>query len=133
MPILNLIIRLLVVSLIKQTFDYCRTFHAHPKFNHSQKLANTLYFFHNFKTASTFFIISYITDTRPVHEFITAPPNGIKFRKKTFESVRSLINWFKREFMNKNRKNLLKKFRFDNNTSLSQISIGSVERCLLDV
>jgi hypothetical protein len=35
------------------------------------------------------------------HEYLSATPDGIKFRYQMFNSTEELINWFKLHYMNK--------------------------------
>lgn len=43
----------------------------------------------------TKFLLSYMPSRKPVHEFFTVTPNGIRFRSKMFSNLNDLLNWFK--------------------------------------
>jgi transcription elongation factor SPT6 len=43
----------------------------------------------------TKFIISYMPVRKPIHEFFTVTPKGIRFRSKMFPSLTDALNWFK--------------------------------------
>ncbi|GAB6026482.1 hypothetical protein CHUAL_012908 [Chamberlinius hualienensis] len=44
------------------------------------------------------FLLSYLPRTKCRHEFITAVPEGLRYRQQVFQSVGSLIKWFKDHF-----------------------------------
>ncbi|GBG67753.1 hypothetical protein CBR_g879 [Chara braunii] len=44
------------------------------------------------------FILSYIRNVNPHHEYISVSPKGYRYRKKDFKSPDALIGWFQRHF-----------------------------------
>ncbi|GFT50655.1 transcription elongation factor SPT6, partial [Nephila pilipes] len=44
------------------------------------------------------FLLSYLPRIKVRHEFITATPEGLRYRNKIFRSVNSLFRWFKEHF-----------------------------------
>lgn len=44
------------------------------------------------------FLLSYLPRTKFKHEYITVTPEGFRFRQQTFDSVNSLLKWFKEHF-----------------------------------
>jgi transcription elongation factor SPT6 len=47
---------------------------------------------HEFPTK---FLISYMPIRKPIHEYFTITPNGIRFRSKMFSTLTETLNWFK--------------------------------------
>lgn len=43
-------------------------------------------------------MLSYLPVQRCRHEYITVTPEGFRFRQQMFESVSSLLRWFKEHF-----------------------------------
>ncbi|CAF3525255.1 unnamed protein product [Rotaria socialis] len=46
----------------------------------------------------TKFLLSYMPVRKPVHEYFTVIPNGIRFRSKMFSTLTETLNWFKIHF-----------------------------------
>ncbi|ODN05104.1 Transcription elongation factor SPT6 [Orchesella cincta] len=46
------------------------------------------------------FLLSYLPRTKPVHEFVTVTPEGLKFRQQIFDCLEGLLNWFKKYYRN---------------------------------
>lgn len=44
------------------------------------------------------FLLSYLPRTKCKHEYITVNPEGYRFRSQNFDSVNSLLKWFKEHF-----------------------------------
>ncbi|XP_040577453.1 transcription elongation factor SPT6 [Lepeophtheirus salmonis] len=44
------------------------------------------------------FMLSYLPRTKTLHEFVTVTPDGFRFRKQVFETLSSLMKWFKEHF-----------------------------------
>ena len=43
----------------------------------------------------TKFLLSYMPVRKPIHEYFTVTPNGIRFRSKMFSTLTETLNWFK--------------------------------------
>ncbi|CAF1045570.1 unnamed protein product [Rotaria sp. Silwood1] len=43
----------------------------------------------------TKFLLSYMPVRKPIHEYFTVTPNGIRFRSKMFPTLTETLNWFK--------------------------------------
>lgn len=46
----------------------------------------------------TKFLLSYMPVRKPIHEYFTVTPNGIRFRSKVFPTLTETLNWFKVHF-----------------------------------
>ncbi|XP_055642141.1 transcription elongation factor SPT6 isoform X2 [Toxorhynchites rutilus septentrionalis] len=44
------------------------------------------------------FLLSYLPRTKFKHEYVTVTPEGFRFRQENFDSVNSLLKWFKEHF-----------------------------------
>ncbi|KAI1729035.1 SH2 domain-containing protein [Ditylenchus destructor] len=47
------------------------------------------------------FVLSYLAQKKVRHEYLSATPQGIKFRYQLFQSTEALINWFKLNYMHR--------------------------------
>ena len=64
----------------------------------SEKRANPAkihYFFSASKEMPGKFMLTYMPRDKVRHEFVTATPDGFRFRKQNFESIALLLKWFK--------------------------------------
>lgn len=43
----------------------------------------------------TKFLLSYMPVRKPIHEYFTVTPNGVRFRSKMFPTLTETLNWFK--------------------------------------
>ena len=44
------------------------------------------------------FMLTYMPRDHPRHEYVTVTPDGFKFRRQNFETLSSLMKWFKEHF-----------------------------------
>lgn len=64
-----------------------------------KKNANKIhYFLSASKTYPGKFLLSYLPRGKIRHEYVTVTPEGYRFRQQMFESVNSLLKWFKEHF-----------------------------------
>ncbi|KAH8387846.1 hypothetical protein KR093_009870 [Drosophila rubida] len=57
------------------------------------------YFFSASKSMPGKFLLSYLPKTRVRHEYVTVMPEGYRFRGQIFDSVSSLLRWFKEHWL----------------------------------
>lgn len=72
------------------------------------------YFFSASKSMPGKFLLSYLPKTKVRHEYVTVMPEGYRFRGQIFDSVSSLLRWFKEHWLD------------PTTTSSSSMSAGSL-------
>ena len=64
-----------------------------------KKNANKIhYFISASKTYPVKFLLSYLPRGKIRHEYVTVTPDGFRFRQQVFDSINSLLKWFKEHF-----------------------------------
>ncbi|CAF4632704.1 unnamed protein product, partial [Rotaria sp. Silwood2] len=79
-----------------------------PLANEAQRILNNLliedkrrnptrirYYITTSREYPTKFLLSYMPVRKPIHEYFTVTPNGVRFRSKMFPTLTETLNWFK--------------------------------------